>query len=153
LLQQTGHAKFSFLNFNAFFRVSRLLSVAFGERYPVPSRRKWFACLLKFGACKGILVRGGKHMAANESYELHPLWVRLAIRKGTKRSVALSIVFSIVILTGGALLSVVSELGNLGLLALVVGLACVAVGAACAVWTWFAVRWVDRNGAWPQAPD
>jgi hypothetical protein len=89
-------------------------------------------------------------MAASESYQQYPLWVRMAVRQGTKRSVAMSIVFSSIVLVGGTLLSAASELGNLGPVALTLGLGGPAVGAACALWSWLALRWVDRNGSWHQ---
>jgi MFS family permease len=92
-------------------------------------------------------------MVANERYQLYPLWVRLAVRKGTKRSVALGIVWSSVMLVGCALLSVLSELQNLGWLALTVGMAGAALGAVGVVWSWLALRWVDHNGGWPHQPD
>ena len=92
-------------------------------------------------------------MATKDSSEQNPLWVRLAVGKGNKRPAVISSLIGAGMLAGLALFSVVSEFGNLGWLALSVGLAGAAGAILATVWIWLAVRWADRNRACHQTPD
>ncbi len=95
-------------------------------------------------------------MAAEENPERRPQWVRLVMRESMKRSAALPLAGLFVLLTCLGLLAVAIELGSssfLGALALPVGLTGACICAAGAVWSWLAIRWVDRNGKWPDLPN
>lgn len=90
-------------------------------------------------------------MAGGERHEPRPLWVRLLVRDGTKRPIALGQVSGFVILAciGGLTAAIESASSTiLGALARPGGLAVACLCAAGAVWCWLAVRWVDRNGKW-----
>jgi hypothetical protein len=114
-------------------------------------------------------------MADQERHQPRPLWVRLMARPGTKRRAALrqALIFGIVLCSGLAFAAIVSASasrsgpppnGFAGLLydaiapaesilhpiGLALELAVACLGAAGALWTWLAVRWVDRNGKWAQ---
>jgi len=90
-------------------------------------------------------------MADDKWHERRPLWVRFAAREGTKRQTAVGQVGGFVLLTGIGLSMAAIQSGSnsfLGGLALPLGMveACLCAGAA--LWSWLAVRWVDRNGKW-----
>ena len=90
-------------------------------------------------------------MADEERHERRPLWVRFAAREGTKRQTAVVQVGGFVLLTGIGLLVAAIESGSssfLGGLALPLGLAEACLCAGAALWSWLAVRWVDRNSKW-----
>jgi hypothetical protein len=90
-------------------------------------------------------------MADMERHERRPLWVRIAARAGTKRQTALVQVGGLVLLAGIGFLVAAVESGSssfLGRLGLLLGLAGAGLCAGAALWSWLAVRWVDRNSKW-----
>ena len=92
-------------------------------------------------------------MADVQRHEHRPLWVRLAVREGTKRKTALGQIVALVLLTCMCIghLVTANESGSdsfLGALALPLRLASAGLCAAAALWSWLAVRWVDRNSKW-----
>ena len=90
-------------------------------------------------------------MAAEERHKSRPLWVRFAARDRTKRQTAVVQVGGFVLLTGIGLEVAAIESGSsslLGGLALLLGLAEACLCAGAALWSWIALRWVDRNSKW-----
>ena len=90
-------------------------------------------------------------MADVQQQERRPLWVRLAARAGAKRQTIMVQVGGFVLLTGIGLLVAALESGSssfLGALALPLGLAGAVLCGGAALWSWLAVRWVDRNSKW-----
>ena len=90
-------------------------------------------------------------MAAEKEYDPRPLWVRWVVRAEMKRTAALALVSMFGLLTAIGLLAAAIESASssfLGALAVPIGLAGAGLCAAGAVWSWLAVRWVDRNGKW-----
>jgi len=90
-------------------------------------------------------------MADARRHEHRPLWVRIAVRQGTKRQTVVVQVRTFVLLAGIGILVAAIESGShsfLGSLALPFGVvgACLCAGAALC--SWLAVRWVDRNSQW-----
>jgi hypothetical protein len=91
-------------------------------------------------------------MAAEDRHERRPLWVRLVIREGMKRSAALALVGIFGLLAGiGLLVAAIASGSNsiLGALALPLALAGACLCATGAPWSWLAVSRVDGNGKWP----
>jgi hypothetical protein len=94
-----------------------------------------------------------------------PLWVRFAVRRGSRRSTALSqtIVSAslgvLLVIGGASLVTGAVETGSesvlglsasgLGWLALCGGLAAAGAG----LWAGLAIRWAGRNGSWVQPAD
>jgi hypothetical protein len=90
-------------------------------------------------------------MADVQKQERRPLWVRLAARAGTKRQAVLVQVGCLILLTGIGRLVAATESGSssfLGAVALPLGLAGAVLCGGAALWSWLAVRWVDRNSKW-----
>jgi hypothetical protein len=100
-------------------------------------------------------------MANGDRNRPRPLWVRGVVPGGTKRSAAVAQTTSFIGIFGIGLFlvclgvfkhlsdAVVRESGSLiGANKLSFGLAFVFLGAAGAIWSMLAVRWVDRNGNW-----
>ena len=90
-------------------------------------------------------------MADEERHEPRPLWVRVVARDRTKRTGALAQVSAFGLIACIGLLTVVIKSPSsslLGAIALPFGLVGGCLGVIGAIWTWFAVRWVDRNGKW-----
>jgi hypothetical protein len=90
-------------------------------------------------------------MTNPERAGVRPWWVKFAARRGTKRHNALVQVnvLCLVAVIGFLLAAVesgsTSLLGRVGLpLDLLVG----GLSATAAVWSWLAIRWVDRHGGW-----
>jgi hypothetical protein len=83
-----------------------------------------------------------------------PRWVRFAVRKGTRRNYALihaSLLGGLGIICAlTSLIDVVfpTRTSEWGHLLLFFQLVCAFVLLVCALWTWLAVRWVDRKGMW-----
>jgi hypothetical protein len=99
---------------------------------------------------------GGGERMADVQKQQRPKWVRLAVPAGTKRQVAKVQIGCIVLITGIGLL--VTALGSgsssfLGAVELPVGLGLAVMGGGAALWSWLAVRWVDRNGKWGKQPN
>jgi hypothetical protein len=85
--------------------------------------------------------------------ERRPLWVRLVLRAAMRRSAALLAAGSLFLLAGFDLFAAFIGSGSHSLLGdwgLPVGLASACLSAITAIWCWLAVRWVDRNGRWPE---
>jgi len=90
-------------------------------------------------------------MADLDRHEPRPTWVRFAAREDTKRPTALAQVCGFVLLTCIGLLVAAVESGSstvLGLVALWGGLATGCLCAGATLWSWLAVRWVDRKDKW-----
>ncbi len=80
-----------------------------------------------------------------------PLWVRFAAREGTKRQTAVAQVAGLVLLSCiGFLVEAIESDSNsiMGAVALPLGLIVAGLCAGAALWSWLAVRWVDRNSEW-----
>ena len=91
-------------------------------------------------------------MIENERHERRPLWVSLVLRERMKRPAAKTMIGVFGLLFGLAVLTAAVESESssvLGTLALPIGLAGAGLSAAGAIWSWLALRWVDRNGTWP----
>jgi hypothetical protein len=85
----------------------------------------------------------------------HPLWVRFAARERTIRRTALAQVTTFSLLAAIGFLIAAFESGStsfLGALAVPFGLTAAGLCAGAALWSWLAVRWVDRHGTWEQPP-
>jgi len=90
-------------------------------------------------------------MADEDRHGTRPLWVRVLLGEGTKRSAALAQVSIFVLIACIGLLTGANESASssvLGAVALPLGLASACLGAIGAVWCRLAVRWVDRHGKW-----
>ncbi len=82
-----------------------------------------------------------------------PWWVRFAVGRASTRKTALFTNFTI--MGCNLLLLLFCIIGLLtasealfGTIALVVALAATASEVILILWTWLAVRWMDRNGQW-----
>jgi hypothetical protein len=80
-----------------------------------------------------------------------PWWVKFAARRGTKRHNALVQVNVLALVAVIGLLLAAVETGStslLGRIGLPLDLLLGCLAAAAAVWSWLAIRWVDRHGGW-----
>jgi hypothetical protein len=88
-------------------------------------------------------------MSDVEQSKPRPRWVRFAAPAGWTRRQAFGGMISNAIWMGICLFFVVGRSDSiLGQVGLVVGLACVCLLLGLLVWTWLAIRWVDRNDEW-----
>ncbi len=91
-------------------------------------------------------------MAGGKPHYAPPDWVSLIGQSGMPRQTALIQVRLFAVLAGIALVVAIISFGSETLLerlalSLSVGTACVCPWMA--MWSRFAVRWMDRNGRWP----
>jgi hypothetical protein len=94
---------------------------------------------------------GGKLMTHPEHYDRRPAWVRLMVREGAKRQSALIVVYCLAFLAALNLALAGMESGSTSLLGDVALPLCLGGAVLCgaaALWSWLAMRWVDRHGHW-----
>jgi hypothetical protein len=88
-------------------------------------------------------------MSGEEQSKLRPRWVRFAAPAKSTRREATGGMMSTAILLAMCLLFMVGRSDSLlGQVGLVVGMASVCLLLGLLVWTWLAIRWVDRNDKW-----
>jgi peptidoglycan/LPS O-acetylase OafA/YrhL len=95
-------------------------------------------------------------MIGYKDHGVRPLWVRAAARKGTMRRTVRLQILSMVLMAAVGLAVAGIEAGSdslLGRLAFPLGLTSGCIAACAALWSWLALRWVDRNDKWAEAAD